>query len=278
MGLVQHKHEAYWFYKWMSTIYDNYVNPFFWNTAMRSEAMQLAKLDRPDLKVIDVGAGTGFSTLGIIEKVQPQYVTMLDQSPDQLAKAKDKPDLHECQRVVGDAEELAFPTDYFDRYVSAGSIEYWPDPQRAIAEAYRVLKPGGIALIIGPLQRQNVVARWLSNLLMLFPSERDYIAWFQEAGFTEINKIYISPHWYEDNGNEFALAIAGVKSDTGEPAIKTELQENINSSMSFVRSVLFIYRFSVGSTIGVLFIFLAYFNALRAKIQNKITNSATKNI
>ncbi len=35
----------------------------------------------------------------------------------------------------GDAEELPFRTDSFDRYVSAGSIEYWPEPQRGIREA-----------------------------------------------------------------------------------------------------------------------------------------------
>jgi hypothetical protein len=37
----------------------------------------------------------------------------------------------------GDAEALPFAADSFDRYVSAGSIEYWPDPQRGICEAYR---------------------------------------------------------------------------------------------------------------------------------------------
>ena len=36
--------------------------------------------------------------------------------------------------VQGDAEDLPFPTDSFDRYVSAGSIEYWPEPQRGICE------------------------------------------------------------------------------------------------------------------------------------------------
>lgn len=31
--------------------------------------------------------------------------------------------------LQGDAEDLPFPADSFDRYVSAGSIEYWPEPQ-----------------------------------------------------------------------------------------------------------------------------------------------------
>ena len=42
-----------------------------------------------------------------------------------------------CCAFQGDAEDLPFPTDSFDRYVSAGSIEYWPEPQRGIKEAYR---------------------------------------------------------------------------------------------------------------------------------------------
>ena len=275
MGLIQHKHEAYWFYKWMSVIYDNYVNPFFWNPRMRSQAMKLGKLERSDLKTLDVGAGTGFSTMGIVEHIQPRYITMLDQSPEQLAKAENKPALLECQRQIGDAEKLPFSTDYFDRYISAGSIEYWPEPQIAIAEAYRVLKPGGIALIIGPLRRQNPLARWLSDLLMLFPSEKDYVTWFQEAGFTDITKSYVSPYWYEDDDNQFALAISGVKATAGKSPIKTEPKEDISVPMSIGRLLSFIYRFSIGSLIGAFFILLAYFNALRTRLQSKTPNNST---
>lgn len=45
--------------------------------------------------------------------------------------------VHAAVGVQGDAEDLPFATDSFDRYVSAGSIEYWPEPQRGIKEAYR---------------------------------------------------------------------------------------------------------------------------------------------
>ncbi len=62
--------------------------------------------------------------------------------------------------VQGDAEDLPFATDSFDRYVSAGSIEYWPEPQRGIKEAYRVIKEGGIACLIGPVHPTF----WLSRI------------------------------------------------------------------------------------------------------------------
>lgn len=38
----------------------------------------------------DVGGGTGFCTLGVVETVNPENVTLVDQSPHQLSKAKAK--------------------------------------------------------------------------------------------------------------------------------------------------------------------------------------------
>ena len=151
MRLIQHKKEALWFYRFVSPLYDRWVNPLFWTTPLRTEALSLARLDDPQLRTLDVGAGTGFSTAGIVERVNPEAVTMLDQSPDQLARAAKKPELKACSKLLGDAEQLPFADDAFDRYVSCGSIEYWPDPGRAVAEAHRVVRPGGTALVVGPL-------------------------------------------------------------------------------------------------------------------------------
>lgn len=75
----------------------------------------------------------------------------------------------------GDAEDLPFPDDAFDRYVSAGSIEYWPEPQRGICEAYRVTRNGGIACIIGPVHPTFWLSRFFADVWMLFPTEDEYI-------------------------------------------------------------------------------------------------------
>lgn len=45
------------------------------------------------VQVVDVGGGTGFCTQGIVQTIPPQNVTLIDQSPHQLAKAKAKADL-----------------------------------------------------------------------------------------------------------------------------------------------------------------------------------------
>ena len=76
-------------------------------------------------------------------------MTLIDQSPHQLEKARAKPELEGVKILEGDAENLPLESDSADRYVSAGSIEYWPDPRRGVCEAYRVIKPGGRATIIG---------------------------------------------------------------------------------------------------------------------------------
>ena len=77
--------------------------------------------------------------------------------------------------VQGDAEDLPLPTDGFDRYVSAGSIEYWPEPQRGIREAYRVLKKGGTACLIGPVHPTFWLSRLFADVWMLFPTEAEYM-------------------------------------------------------------------------------------------------------
>ena len=122
MRLIQHKKEAYWFYRFLSVAYDRYVNPMFWTTRMRAEALELARLDHPALTTVDVGAGTGFATEAIVAAVAPENVRMLDQSPHQLARAARKPALTAVAKQPGDAEARPFATDEVDRYVSTGSI------------------------------------------------------------------------------------------------------------------------------------------------------------
>lgn len=117
---IQHKKEAFWFYRFLSIVYDHVINPGHWTEDMRDDALEPADLNDRRMIVVDVGGGTGFTTLGIVKHVDAKNVTILDQSPHQLARAKKKEPLKECKIIEGDAEDLPFPTDYADRYVSAG--------------------------------------------------------------------------------------------------------------------------------------------------------------
>ncbi len=255
MRLMQHKREAYWFYWYLSNFYDKLVNPLFWTPRMRDESLELAHI-QPDSVVIDVGSGTGFTTQGIVKHVSPDHVTCLDQSPQQMAKAKAKENLKGCTFLLGDAENLPFADDTFDRYVSAGSIEYWPNPLQGIAESYRVIKPGGTALMIGPLEPQNAFSRFMANAWMLFPKDEEYRRWYEEAGFTDIEVKYVRPRWYRSKA-EYGLAISGKKSKPGaSPAgnLIPEVADFVEEKMTFTRWLQLIWRVIIGSTAGFIFI------------------------
>ncbi len=274
MRLIQHKREAFWFYRFLSLGYDRWVNPLFWTAAMRTEALVPARLEDPEIReVLDVGAGTGFTTEGIVAHVPAERVTMLDQSPHQLARAGQRPAVAACPKRRGDAEDLPFATDRFDRYVSAGSVEYWPDPQRAVAEAYRVIRPGASATVIGPLRPAHPLVRRLAELWMLFPAEREYREWFERAGFETIEVVYVAPDWYaEDSGAPYALAIAGRKPAAGPspyvaPAPKAEALEQPLTGVG--ERLRFAGRFVAGSLAGAAFVPLAAALTLKARLRRR---------
>jgi MPBQ/MSBQ methyltransferase len=266
--LLQHKTEAYWFYRVLSLVYDRWVNPLFWTPAMRTTALAAAALERRDLRTLDVGAGTGFTTEGIVEHVDAGAVTMLDQSPHQLARAREKPSLAACEKLLGDAEELPFADDAFDRYVSAGSIEYWPDPQRALTEAYRVLRPGGRAVVIGPARPANPILRAIADTWMLFPPERDYREWFERAGFADVEVVTLAPAWYRSRRGPYALAVSGRKPARGRSPLRLgPAAERVRGPMRPADRIRSALRFGVGSLAGALFIPLGGALALRHRIQ-----------
>jgi MPBQ/MSBQ methyltransferase len=271
MRLIQHKKEAYWFYRFLSLGYDDWINPLFWTPRMRERALAAARLDRPDLETLDVGAGTGFTTEGIVAHVDAAHVTMLDQSPHQLARAGRRAALGECRRLQGDAEALPFPDDAFDRYVSAGSIEYWPEPQRGITEAYRVLRPGGVGVVIGPVRPAGRLARALANAWMLFPAEHEYREWFERAGFTDVTLHPVAPDWYRNRRVPYAVAAAGVKPAPGPSplALGPKPAEQLRAPLRPLERVRVAARFAAGSLAGLAFVPIAVAMTLRARWERR---------
>jgi MPBQ/MSBQ methyltransferase len=267
MRLIQHKREAYWFYRFLSLGYDDWINPLFWTSRMRDQALAAARLDGPELDTLDAGAGTGFTTEGIVAHVDAARVTMLDQSPHQLARAARRPALEPCRRLLGDAEALPFAADSFDRYVSAGSIEYWPDPQRGIAEAYRVLRPGGVGVVVGPVRPAGRLARALADLWMLFPSEEQYRTWFERAGFADVTLTAVAPDWYRDRRAPYAVAVAGTKPVAGDPPLSfAPATEELEAALTPRERVRAAARFAVGSLAGAAFVPIALILTVRARL------------
>ncbi|KAF4351937.1 hypothetical protein F8388_002299 [Cannabis sativa] len=267
---IQHKKEAFWFYRFLSIVYDHIINPGHWTKDMRDDALELVELNNRNLTVVDVGGGTGFTTLGIVKHVDAKNVTILDQSPHQLAKAKQKEPLKECKIIEGDAEDLPFPTDYADRYVLAGSIEDWPDPQRGIKEAYRVLKIGGTACIIGPVYPTFWLSRFFEDVWMLFPKEEKYIEWFKKDGFSNVKLKRICPKWCRGvrrHGLIMGCSVTGVKHCSGDSPL--QLGPKAEDVKKPVNPLTFLLRLLLGVTATTYFALVPIYMWIKDKIVPK---------
>jgi demethylmenaquinone methyltransferase/2-methoxy-6-polyprenyl-1,4-benzoquinol methylase len=180
MGVLEDKSRARVFYKYLSQVYDE-INPFVWNEAMRTEAIDLLDPGDDD-RVLDVGCGTGFATEGLLERTE--RVHGLDQSRHQLERAWAKFGKNDRVRFYrGDAERLPFADDAFDAVWSSGSIEYWPDPVAALREFRRVVRPGGGVLVVGPDAPHSSVFERVADAIMLFYDEDEADRMFDAAGF-----------------------------------------------------------------------------------------------
>lgn len=81
---------------------------------------------------------------------------------------------------VMDVCKLQFPDNYFDGYISMGVIEHFQDPRLPLKEAYRVLRPGGVAFITVPNKLSpNHITRFLSAKLGRghFLWQKEYTRW-----------------------------------------------------------------------------------------------------
>lgn len=99
-------------------------------------------------KVLDVAGGTGDIAFRIAKTGGTgTHITIADISPDMVregqARAAREGLLGSCDFTVGNAESLAFPDKSFDAYTIAFGIRNVTHIDRALSEAYRVLKPGG---------------------------------------------------------------------------------------------------------------------------------------
>jgi SAM-dependent methyltransferase len=76
------------------------------------------------------------------------------------------------QVEVGDILHIEYPDDSFDAYVSMGVVEHFEGgPMAALAEARRVLKPGGLAFVSVPTVNhvRQVIRRPMRNAINAFP-------------------------------------------------------------------------------------------------------------
>ena len=99
---------------------------------------------------LDVGCGTGDMILDLLERVTPTVRAVgVDASEAMVTTARARAAERgvTAEFVVGDAEAMDFPNDFFDAVVCSRVLVHVKDPARAFCEIGRVLSSGGRAVV-----------------------------------------------------------------------------------------------------------------------------------
>jgi len=105
----------------------------------------------PGTTVVDVATGTGVLLPLLWQRMRGRgRLIACDYSFEMLARARQRPGV-EAACVLGDAQMLPLAAGCCDRVVCFSALPHFPDKSRALAEFFRVLRPGE-ELVIAHLQ------------------------------------------------------------------------------------------------------------------------------
>jgi len=111
-------------------------------------AAYTARLELPEhAEVLEVGCGTGAVVRHLASLPRVARVTGVDPSPLFVARARELAAGLPVAFAVGDGRALDLPAASFDAVVFHTALCHVPDPARALAEAHRVLRPGGTVAV-----------------------------------------------------------------------------------------------------------------------------------
>lgn len=189
----------------------------------------LAPSKRPGFKALDVAGGTGDIAFRIVDASRgAARVTVLDINGSMLEVGQDRAEkkgiADNLTFVEANAEELPFEDASFDAYTIAFGIRNVPHIDRALDEAFRVLKPGGRFLCLEfsdvdmplldkvyeawsfnaiPRIGQAVTGdrepyRYLVESIRKFPNQRNFATMIEKAGFSRVT-------WRDYSGGIAAL-------------------------------------------------------------------------
>ena len=147
---------------------------------------QMLFLLTPRVRIADLGAGDG--TLSRLLARQAESVHCVDNSPRmvQVGRALAKKEhLRNLTYVLGNIEKVPLPDRSIDLALLSQALHHAENPRHALAEAFRILKPGGRLLILDLRAHRFEKARELYADRWLGFKENELHDWIEEVGFRQ---------------------------------------------------------------------------------------------
>lgn len=121
--------------------YERYLGPFLFEPYALDLVSRLQ--DKKYDHILEIACGTGRVTAHLLKSVKHDSLTATDLNQDMIDIAKGIIRHNNIKWQQADALELPYDDNSFDLVVIQFGVMFFPDKEKGLKEAYRVLKPGG---------------------------------------------------------------------------------------------------------------------------------------
>ena len=146
----------------------------------------------PPMLIADLGAGEG--TVSQLMAQRAKHVIAIDNSEKMVAFGSElarKHNIGNLEYRLGDLEEVPIPTGAVDLAFLSQALHHASHPERAIAEAWRILKPGGRIAVLDLNRHTFEEAREMYADLWLGFTELELVRYLEGAGFKNVETAMV---------------------------------------------------------------------------------------